>query len=468
MKALFALAVTTAVLSVIVLRFAYSAYPPLQNDSVFYWPPIINVAAGRGLINQVEQEVHRADPTGQDRFMLYPALEAIVLGRILYPADGGALYRLYGCINVLKLILMALVLFLLTMDAGVLAIACACAGLVSLASMEVYHLFGRPEEFAQIFVLLAMLVIHVRDHLQRGWIFGFLVALMALCHPIGALMLMACVMIFESYRDYPFESLLIALVSGIVTLAIAWHSWPFPVCESLAAIADHGFQIEQRFRTTPNLWGMFMTDYGAFGELAVLCVMAYAIVAFWWKKRPRNRAINAAGIGLLGSLIWHFILPIPPHIYYMNMFVPMMVAFLVWWMQKEKSEVFSIAVFLALMISCGSLARFVQKFPYYSDYSFIEAHRSFNSEYANYAPHDFYATGSLFALANDFTNVKEDGADPEHYRGNKYAGSILLLQRRFLNGKHFPFRFGDFSCTSFCDFNGWGFGVCKYAADQRS
>lgn len=92
-------------LSGVVLAFAWNAYPVLPNDSVFYSVPIVEVAAGHGLVNPVCMAVRQNDSQG--RFIMFPPFESMVMGHVLrlFTPDAAGLFKLYGVVTVLKLAL---------------------------------------------------------------------------------------------------------------------------------------------------------------------------------------------------------------------------------------------------------------------------------------------------------------------------------------------------------------------------
>lgn len=285
MKILY-LSITTGLLSLVMLTFAYNAYPPLQNDSVFYWVPIVNLAGGHGLTNTVDQEIVRSDKDG--RYLLYPPLMQMVMGRFLRPATSMALYRLSGWMDVFKLILMALVFWYCIEKESHLTCLCACAGLAIIASLSVYHIKGRPEGFAQVFLIMGLLASRIKDSIQRHTLMACLLGAMAACHPFGAAMAFALTACWVGWNEKDAKALRVLLFIGsvaLVTMLGLLRMSPYGLLESFRATRDHAHAVCDGFSKSPIGWRAIMCDRGILGFFLLIGVVVQGIYVTARAKR---------------------------------------------------------------------------------------------------------------------------------------------------------------------------------------
>src|ERR1700683_3767006 len=87
------------VASIFLIVFGHYGFPLPQQDAMDYIPPAINYAAGKGLVNEVSSTSYFADPTGQARFLYYPPLFQIVLGRLMWHADVITAFTVIGLLD---------------------------------------------------------------------------------------------------------------------------------------------------------------------------------------------------------------------------------------------------------------------------------------------------------------------------------------------------------------------------------
>lgn len=143
--------------------------------------------------------------------------------------------------------------------------------------------------------------------------------------------------------------------------------------------------------------------------------------------------------GLLFLVYW-FVVRMGAHIYYVSMFAPVMVVFALRRVESLKA-VPGFCILIAMLLGSTSLIRYaLMLHAYRQGMTLQRARRMFETDRKAMGSKDIYLTGSLWALTEDFQNVKEDGSEPEHYRGEKYANSVIFLQQSFTGGDNF----GDF------------------------
>ena len=95
--------VVLATVASCILLFAFYGFPIPDGDAAYYWPPMLAMAKTGELINDFSTEIRTFDPAGHNRLVYHGYLYPLLVGKIIWKADYGAIALLVALINVVTL-----------------------------------------------------------------------------------------------------------------------------------------------------------------------------------------------------------------------------------------------------------------------------------------------------------------------------------------------------------------------------
>lgn len=240
--------VSAILLSVLCIIFGSFYYPIAGPDTIFFIPPAINFYQGNGLINQIAAEhLSAIDTSGQNRFLYYPPFFPILLS-LFADSDASGIFIFLGFLSALSILLSALILCkYLIQKSGRLSWLGAIfifLALITILRMP-WGSSGRPEIFARFLISIAFLLFCFLSYKKYWQIFGVILGLLIITHPVEALIfgvLLGLVFsIQESTKTTLFLILkILALASVVVFIFIQFFS-PIDINELITGLARHWF-----------------------------------------------------------------------------------------------------------------------------------------------------------------------------------------------------------------------------------
>ncbi len=239
------------VLSLLAVVFGYFGYPVSgTNDAIYFMPPAVTFALHHEFTNPVTKRfTNLSDPTGQERFLLYPPLFPMIVSLFIsphiplsYPRQA---FLALGLINMISLALASWVFYkVATMrDKRLNWLAVMLIILVSIITLRVlWGSGGRPETLARLFVTAGLFgMLYLKERKLLIGTLALLLGLMAATHPGGTLLFAAAIGIFfsleDKWRGVLRDTAITCALGGLVFLLLIQLFSPFNVFEVLSGTA---------------------------------------------------------------------------------------------------------------------------------------------------------------------------------------------------------------------------------------
>lgn len=253
-------------LIIVFFIFARYGYPLFRWDAGFFIPTAINLAAGKGLINEFYPVVQNLDPLHQYRFIANVPLFPVVLSLLIpHPSPQGA-YVALAILHSLALSLSGLLLYrtatLHGKPLGWMGTGLISLSLLGMATHFVGRAEGRPETLGVLFFLLAVLTIVYGYRWRFLWVpLGGILGLMGATHPVGGIMLFLMLGLYFAIVSPPREAIRAVLGVGLLSIACFFImlklASPYPLADMFQAIAIHA-QLSVDYMQTRDKMGDFL------------------------------------------------------------------------------------------------------------------------------------------------------------------------------------------------------------------
>ncbi len=368
-------------ISFILLLFSYFSYPIVRGDSIFFIPTAINVAQGKGLINELGYLSLILDKFHGQDFIYYPPLFPLILAKLSYQPTLQGIYFSSAIIAIFSLFLLYIIINIFRKKLahapdikfnGILSII--------LIGHSTGYITGnmRPELLSK-FILLTFIYLNIVLFKRKHFFIivnAVLLGITLLIHIYHALIFALLLALYYSIRfrwiewlKYIFLTALTAItlfVLGITTLS------PFGLLRNLDGIYSHikliqGINIYPE-KISPNLFfGFNLLDTGYFFYLPIallfLGIVIFITTTYWGK-------IRAKGIFLVVLVLSIYLIYIIPTLrefpYYLYLIIPLMYVgiFVFIFYFKPVKFLFSIILIL-LILPMGGVLREVILFPFF-------------------------------------------------------------------------------------------------------
>lgn len=369
---MFLIIVTVLGIAVLLLVFGLTAYPAPYTDSIIYLPAAINLAQGKGLINQACTMAHLIDQTGADRFIYNVPLFPLVLGLLMWKATPQNAFLVIALINTLSLILSA---HLFYRTAGwnsrkitVWEPLLISVSLVGLSTLFTGHYGGRPEILATL-IFVATLSLCLYWPSKNLWFpLSLGLGLTGATLPGSALVFAAFIATFFASTQRPLKAIRSVFDAAIFSIAIfllALGAGPFPIADTLAGSFRHFSSIRESLPPKMN-W----PDYFSYANMMFLMIpLALSFifsVAFFWVYRKAHA--SSFLVGLFGIVFWGLVFLFTIPLRRMTHILPFMPLFFVITLAGIfcfKSRLLKIGLALLLGMTTTGFVRTSALFPFY-------------------------------------------------------------------------------------------------------
>lgn len=452
------------VLSALLVLFGHSVYPLPLGDAIHYIPPALNVAAGRGLLNEVS-DLFFLDNTGQGRFLYYPPLFQMVLGRLLWEATPQAAFTVIALLNSLTLTLCAFIFYKAATASlapvrfpegrgmkgvGWFPIVFLLACLIGQATRFTYHDGGRSEILATLLVAASIATVIISP-LKFLWApLGVLLGLTGAAHAVGAVLLGSFIGLFYSARVGAKKGMmyLTALYSlSMAVFAALMSLSPYGPGETMSGIrrhaagavvgvGDYGFLKFYFFEPRFSFYGLLL--FAALGAGAHL-VLRYRSRLAW----PSAFFFFAV---LFGGAAYYFAFRSFNRPYNIFLFSPLFFAVLIYY---GIGEIRRMPAKIALLGIAGATTfgflRCSLLYPYFLNYGMPlkEARRVFAAIRAQRDPAVYWGVSdSLWVLSEDYPKMYQWAYFKGEPQGRGKPSLRILQQNYFFHEA--PPRLGDY------------------------
>ena len=420
-----------------ILLFAFYGFPIPDGDAAYYWPPMLAMAKTGELINDFSTEIRTFDPAGHNRLVYHGYLYPLLVGKIIWKADYGAIALLVALINVVTLSATTFLLLIVSY-AGRVRIPLREAITISVAipacAVTLMGHSGRAETLGAPILVLAMIGILC---LERRWhviILGVVIGLLVGTHPMGCI-LTAAVVAFRVFYSMQFwdgiRFLCKVVLLGVAIWGATFALYPYSLHDWLVGLLQNGRNVLPPSESeSSRLWSAWITSPGAtaYGLIYMLAGIAggYSLVRGWRSMKCRIPCF-VCGLLLVAAVV-NYGFRNPGQNSTLLLFAPLVICFVVW--NNARWSVYSGSVrFLwgavtacCLFAAAAGFMRTSLLFPYYlKDGLGREAgKREFAAVREKYGGSIQLSSG-LFSLTDDYQHVN----DAENGNGAKYETMVL-------------------------------------------
>ncbi len=459
-------------ISFILLLFSYFAYPVVRGDSIFFIPAAINVAQGKGLINELGYLSLILDKFHGQDFIYYPPLFPLILAKLSYQPTLQGIYFSSAIIAIFSLFLLYIIINIFRKK---LAHAPDIKFKGILSIILIGHSTGyitgnmRPELLSK-FILLTFIYLNIILFKRKHFFIivnAVLLGITLLIHIYHALIFALLLALYYSIRfrclewlKYIFTTAFISImlfILGVMALS------PFGLLRNLSGIYSHikliqGINIHLE-KISPNLFlGFNLLDTGYFFYLPIallfLGIVIFSTYTYWDVIRTKSIFL----VILVLSIYLIYIVPtLREFPYYLYLMIPLIYIgiFVFIFYFKLSKFLFSITLFL-LILPMGGFLREVVLFPFFltqgvslekarTDYALL---RSQNTELIK-NDEKIGITISLWPLTYNFSELASDDMikktqlkipyflKQQIYSGNSILkesyNSCILIHNNFVN-----------------------------------
>lgn len=340
-----------AVVAGILLLFAFYAYPAPGQDSSVFLPLAINLAKGKGMVN----EVHH---------FLYPApLFPLIISWLMWAPTPQSALAVAGVFAALNIILSAFLFYrVATLREQRLTWFRALLIVMSLAGLATYFGYGqaRPELFASFLLLIACCVtFYWNDSWSANWLwggYGVTLGVMGAAHPNGALLFALLVGAFCSALFSMREAVVkLAWVYGVPLSGLGLLALVSPdrAAGMMGGVYDVGMRL-----LTPNF--LFSSQYSLinyyivqpnaffFGAVYLIAIIGTLHLGYRYRRRIAAPVFFAGFVSLLLFIVYVTAIRTPNRNYNLLLFAPLFFAFNIYYLKYLTSD-FARAVDLRYM-----------------------------------------------------------------------------------------------------------------------
>jgi len=208
-------------------------------------PAAINLKAGHGLTNSL-WEVN-PDPTGQHRFLEHPALFQMVVSACMWKSETRNAFIVTAIFNAFTLTLYAAVLstakFARRLIASIPGFAVLLSSMFALAFLIFTDAVGRPETLSTLILSLALALVTWLPRKFWPACLGCTIGVAAAIHPVHGIFI-ACLagmaFLLTASLSQAIREAMLAAVIGLALFLVLLNLSPYPVLETLQAVARHG------------------------------------------------------------------------------------------------------------------------------------------------------------------------------------------------------------------------------------
>jgi hypothetical protein len=294
-----ALFATVAALGLATLVLSLEMLPLHYGDAEYFMAPVVNYAAGKGLVNP--WYVLR-DPQG-GRMVWHGYLMPQLYGTLLWKASYPALVLLQGFVAILVLSVSALLFYAVSARPGrVTPTALAATGILMLIGLLPPLLGGRPEPLATLLLVSVVLVLMRTPLRHQWWIIAAALSLAAAITPAAGVISALVAAVYYYWVFPPRQARWTLLATGILAAAglaaVTAAVCPFGLVEWLKGILRHFSQLDFEYQPLLRIW-FFQSHMFAYGIWLLAALVAAGILA---REKLRSAAIPA-GLVVFGLLL---------------------------------------------------------------------------------------------------------------------------------------------------------------------
>lgn len=435
-------------ISVLLLVFAYFAYPVPAGDALYFVVPAVQFASKGELTSPLYPSDWMMDkiidPSGMKRFLFYPPLFPLVVSALMPEATPRGALIAIAYINVAVIWLSALLLYKVVTRKNECTRPKACViilALVALASSLAEN--GRPEVLARLWLVLGCLVPWYIPKKHAYIAYGILVGLMFATHPpAGIFSLLVLGLALGVKQKFNKDTMLQgsgALGIGFATALGGIALGPFGIRETIEATFRHAVAVEhivtegaQRWLTFSNALGHFITSPVTpfYGAVIILLLIEGALL--FWKHRARSVSFCVA---LLCAIILLYVFArttyLMGHIFYISLFAPLIfVVFMYFFL--ERGWLWKSATILIFLLVATGFLRTALLFPFFlkQGATLEEARTHFARLTKPYEGEDapIGVTGGLWTLTENYKKVYAYNTWPDK---PKEGTARIFFQQRY-------------------------------------
>lgn len=428
-------------LSGLLLWFASKGFPVPDGDAMYYYPVMLDRAAGRGFSNHFSRFVQDFDPSGAGRLVYHGYLYPLLVGSLAWKPSYATIELVVAAFQIVALAT-CVYLFCLAMRGTPLAgralgyilfatATLACATVISGHA-------GRSETIGIPIIATGAIVLYTLPFRWHWLSCGVSVGLLAAAHPIGSLILGLMVAMYAFVRlDFCPASrfILAAMAIALVTWAITFVAYPFSLSAWVGGLLANGRNVIPNPSMGPdsNLFYRWILQPAATGFGFIYLFGGFVLVYYYRRHVSFIRSRLAFALCAVPVIfaIYNYGFRVPVQNYNLLLFAPLVLALIVRLCATRRNPLLQLT---AIALFCMASMGFAQKillFPWFlhdglsrdmAGQSLADIRREF--------PGPVAISGGLFTLVDRYDGIEE------LYTGSHAA--TLVMQQAYRNASTAP------------------------------
>jgi hypothetical protein len=418
-------------IAVVLLTFGCYNYPVPDGDAQYYWPPMLSMAKGEGLLNRYAPDVWDNDKQNLCRLVYHGYLYPMLVGSLVWKPDYAAIGQTISVILACAVVIYSMFFYRLLKDSKVNGIwkgIFVVGATLGCTTFLVGHV-GRAETLGTPIVVLCVSLVLSSAESWHPFIFGVGIGLLAATHPMGCILsaLLVGLVTFARYENADaFKRLCLAGLTAGVVWSVTFAFYPYSLSDWIHGLLKNGRNVAQFAEgVNRDLWYRWFTEpsNSLYGLIYIVGFILFVLALPRILKQGKNRAGMLTCTALICFAVWNYGIRYPGQNYNLLLFSPLVFGFVIWSACRSLTGRFNIILTLFCVLA-GSLG-FIQRvlvFPHFlkGGMSFELARKQF-AHLTSDSGGTVSVSSGLFSLTQDYSRVKKYYvlADPE----------LLILQQ---------------------------------------
>jgi hypothetical protein len=405
-------------LSALFLWFGIKGFPVPDGDSIYYYPVMLDRAAGHGFSNHFSRFVQQFDPTGEGRLVYHGYLYPLLVGSLAWKPNYAAIEIVIAAFQIVSLATCAGLFWLALRDtpsAGramgfflFVAATLACATIIS-------GIAARAETIGIPIITTGVISLYAIPFRWHWLSCGVCIGLLAATHPIGSLLsgLLVAMYAFARLDFWPAGRFVLAAAGvAFATWAMTFWVYPFSLSEWVGGLLANGRNVIPNPTTAPDssLWYRWMLQPPATGYGLVYVCGAFVLVYYLRQYASFIKSRLAFAFCAIPVIfaIYNYGIRVPVQNYNLLLFAPLVLALIVRLGATAGHRALPLAALVLFGLASLGFAQKVLLFPRFlqdglgrdrASQQLADIRREF--------PGPIAISGGLFTLVNRYDGVDE-------------------------------------------------------------
>jgi len=416
----------------LLLWFATKGFPVPDGDSIYYYPVMLDRAAGHGFSNHFSGFVQNFDPTGEGRLVYHGYLYPLLVGSLAWKPGYAAIEIVVAAFQIVSLVICAYWFWLAQRDtpwAGTVWGDCLFVTATLAGATIISGQAGRAETIGVPIITAGAILLYTLPF-RWHWLFcGVAVGLLAAAHPIGSLMAGLLVAMYGFFRLYFWPALrfiLAAAALALVTWAMTFWAYPFSLSEWVGGLLANGKNVLPSPTAGPDSSLLYRwilqpsaTCYGC------LYLFGGCALVFYYRRYAaliRSRLAFALCAIPVAFAIYNYGFRVPVQNYNLLLFAPLVLALIVRFCSSTGHWVLRLTAIALFGLASMGFGQKVLLFPWFlreglsrdlAGQRLADIRREF--------PGPVAISGGLFTLVDRYDGIEE-------FHDGSHAATLVMQQ----------------------------------------